>query len=49
MYSREVTSYLMKDELEVLRVGPRIATEDTGPVIPQEMLVTSAGAMAGGV
>lgn len=39
----------MEDELEVPRVGPRIPTEDTGPVILQEMLITLAGAMAGGV
>lgn len=40
---------MMEDELEVPRVGPRIPTEDIGPVIPQETLITSARAMAGGM
>lgn len=41
--------HLVEDGLEGRRVGGRIPTDDTGPVTLQEMLMTSARVVAGGV
>lgn len=47
--SRKITGNPVEDRLEGPRVGARIPSGDMGPVILQEMLMTSATVVAGGM